>query len=436
MGLPFKEDTANNYYIYLIEGGDDANDGSTPALAIETMARGVYLLENAVTTKRRTLVIVKHKIVDQSIASVSRTSTKPITFLCLNRTIFDGSGTAVITLCVSLDKVINAIITGYNSTYFFYLNATYPFFELERVNVIDNSYTNGVVSHNASLNSNYITLILKKSVVKNSVLLYSFRNCNLSANQSVIISSTMTKSTGNLGDNQLYNCYLYNCSTVPSRDNIIDYCNIQGTVQGLTNAQLVASGQNINGISADPLFNDSTNNVYTVASNSPCLYAGTNNQHIGIGEALYLDGETLMTAGTGFDSENITLVGTKITRTDVNLSAFVETIIFHNGTNRIVNLIELSAALGFVADALVQSVQLEDDSTIDPYVPFLTFKIKVASSEAGIATADWIVLPFNQQPLLDEAGVGNGDNTFDTSDTLQYLKLNYFKLFIGIQNLA
>lgn len=436
MGLPFVEDTVNNYYVYCIEGGSDSNDGLTPATAVLTMNKASDILNTYTGAKRRYMVIVKHKILDDTL--VTRTSTKPITFLCLNRTIIDGSGTSAIILRVDGDVIINAMITGYNSRSLFSISGNInPFFAIFKCLIIDNTYSGGVVSFGGSLNTNMCTLFFTNSVSVNTTkIIYSNTKASIYCINSVLITSGIATGVQGLLTN-LLNCNIGVITSIGSSGQYtINYCNIYGTIDGQDNAYYQASPrfQNLTGRSQDPLFNAAADNVYTVSNTSPCLYTGQNNQHIGIGEALYLTGEDLFTDAV--DSDNLELLGTKLIRTDVDEPAFLETANFHNGSNRIVNLVELAATLGFVADALVQSVQLPSTDTPTPYPLFLTFKIKVATSEAGLSTADWITLPFNQQPLIDEAGLGNGTDTFDSTDTLTYLKLNWFKLYISIENLA
>lgn len=413
MSLKYKEDTVNNYYAYLTEDGNDSNSGLTPALPVKTIDKLVQVLEAYTGSKRRVGVIVKHKFVDEAITT---TRTKPITFECLNRTIFDGSSGNVIQI-KPLDILNNAIIKDY-TTYFVYGAASITKFN----SCIFSSCSSGI-SHTSPC-------IFTYCVILNSALhVYAPGIAPLMTVRQSVVSGLIRKGNDNSTVSFLNTIFTGSNTCLIS---FMDYCNLHGTINGLTNSELVALGHNINGISADPLFNDSANNVYTVTNSSPCLYAGTNNQHIGIGEALYKTGLELLTDAVA--SSNIEASGNKLIRTNPDSDAYLETKVFSNGANRIVNIVDLAATLGFVADALVQSVQL--DSGDSPYPYFLTFKIKVGTSEAICNASDWIVLPFAQQPTTDEDGVGNGSTVWDETEIQTLIKLNYFKLYIYVQNLS
>lgn len=416
MALKYKEDTVNNYYAYLTEDGSDSNSGLTPALPVKTMDKLVQVLEAYTGTKSRVGVIVKHKFVNESITT-TRTSTKPITFECLNKTIFDGSGGNVIQIMLR-DILNNAIIKDY----------TTHFVQGEHSSIT--KFNSCIFSSCSSGISRVSPCIFTYCVILNSALhMYKPGITPLMTVRQSVVSGLIRLTNDNSTVSFLNTIFTGSNRCLIS---FMDYCNLHGTINGLTNSELVALGHNINGISADPLFNDSANGVYTVTNLSPCLYAGSNNQHIGIGEAYYLTGLELLTDAVS--SSNLDTSGNKLIRIDAASDASLETKIFDIGSYRIISLVDLAATLGFVLDDLIQSVQL--DSSDNPYPYYLTFKIKVSNTSGGIATAPWIVLPFNQQPTTDEGGVGNGSTSWNETETQEYIKARYFKLYIYVQNLA
>ena len=110
----YKLDTINNYYAFLNEvTGDDANDGLTPETAVASMNRLVTILNTYAGALRRVGVIYAHRIYDQAI-TVTRTSTKPITFDFVNRTVIDGSGSNRIFFGVLGDTVNNVYFQNYS----------------------------------------------------------------------------------------------------------------------------------------------------------------------------------------------------------------------------------------------------------------------------------------------------------------------------------
>jgi hypothetical protein len=432
MALKYKENTTANYYVYMLESGNDANDGLTPATAIKTCERAVAILEDVVTTKRRYVVSDRRKIYNESITT-TRTAGKPITWEFLNRCVIDGSGTLAVTFRMDNELFINCVITGYdtNGVYFFQYNGDAIRVSLRRCQIISN-YNNGIFMHTSLQNNHYLAVYLDNCVVSDTVRMMAIsgeisRTCFI--NRSVLINTHV----GTTAISYLLNSIVDNITLGSTIANFrIVNCDIISTINNQNDTYYKGIGQNLNGISADPLFNDSANNVYTVTSASPCLYAGTNNQHIGLGEAYYLNATTLLTDAVA--SSNVELSGGKLIRTDVDLDGYVETKVFHNGTNRIISTIDLAATLGYLNENVIQSVQLDSADASNPYPAFLTFKLKVGETESACNASDWITLPFNQQPLIDEAGIGNGSEDIDATDVWSSIKINYFKLYIYIAN--
>lgn len=427
MALKYKENTTANYYVYMLESGNDVNDGLTPATAIKTCERAVAILDAVTTTKRRHVVSDRRKIYNESITT-TRTAGKPITWEFLNKCYFPFGTNNVALVGILGDAIYNVKaeynLIGSSSVAYSVYNSTFE---------ADGSFQwnfGGSVIINARF-TNCVFKDVRLSMFSREI----FYNCVFINCRAFQTGSTY------LNPRALINCVLSACTDWYVYTSIPNYfinCCIHGNVllDGVTadNDDLQAAGRNPLGIGADPLFNDPTNNVYTVTSASPCLYAGTNNQHIGLGEAFYLNATTLLTDAVA--SSNVELSGGKLIRTDVDLDGYLETKVFHDGTNRIISMIDLGATLGYLNDVVIQSVELDAADASNPYVPFLTFKLKVGETEAACNASNWITLPFNQQPLVDEVGVGNGSEDIDVTDVWSPIKINYFKLYISITNPA
>lgn len=426
MGLKYKENATANYYVYMLESGNDANDGFTPANAVKTCERAVAVLNAYTGAKRRWVVSDRRKIVEETITT-ARTGGRPITWEFLNKCYFPRGTNNVALLAIIGDAIYNVRaehnLGGGVVAYYMVYNSMFE---------TDGSFKwffGGGVGNNARF-TNCVFKGLGFWMLGAEI----FYNCVFVNCKAFDTGSSYLKPTA------LINCILSSCpdwNVYVSVPNYFINCCIHGNVllDGVTadNDDLQAAGRNTSGIGDDPDFNDATNNVYTVTSESPCLYSGTNNQHIGIGEAFYLSATTLFTDAV--DSDNLELSSGKLIRTAVDLPAYLETKVFHHDTNRIISMINLAATLGYLDEAVIQSVELDATDASNPYAPFLTFKLKVGDTESACNSSDWITLPFNQQPLIDEAGVGNGSEDIDTTDTWLTIKINYFKLYIEIVNL-
>lgn len=426
MALKYKENTAANYYVYMLESGNDANDGLTPATAVKTVNRAVEVLNTYSGTKRRYCVSDRRRIYNESI-SVTRTNGKPITFEFLNRCFFAGGTSNVLFGGGGVGEYIINIVADYQP----HIAGNIVFTYYNCIFLSDGSFTftgGGLEAQN----SRYFFCVFSGQRLSFG-LGVTLINCVLkNSNQVTIVASINPQKI----INTVIESPSLNIVTTGAAGSFLKACCVSGNifVDGVSrnNAYLQSIGWNTDGIGADPKFNDPTNNVYTVNSDSPCLYAGTQNQHIGIGEAFYLSATDLLTDAV--DSDNVELSSGKIIRTDVDLDGYVETKVFHNGTNRIISMIDLAATLGYLDEDVIQSVQLDSADASNPYPAFLTFKMKVGETESACNSSDWITLPFNQRPVVDESGVGNGSEDIDTTETWSSIKINYFKLYIYITN--
>ncbi len=112
-------------------------------------------------------------------------------------------------------------------------------------------------------------------------------------------------------------------------------------------------GYNLNGISANPQFNDSANNVYTVKQTSPCLFRGESGAHIGVGEAFYLGAGQLLYYASGNIIDNFGIVSGRLVRTDESMDARLVTDIIDIGNTSLLQRAYINALLGVVAGSVV-----------------------------------------------------------------------------------
>lgn len=355
-------ETAGNYYAYLIEGhGDDANDGLTPETAVETLDRLVEILNTYAGASRRHAVIVKKRIYNEAI-TVARTSTKPITFEFVGGCEIDGSGAAYLQTTTNGDVFINARIINYNSGYLTYGNygttpaVLTPLFEFYNCVIKNNSY--GL--HGTAQAAGYAEYAqgshyYSRCIILNSKLrvitayrgvpifwLYSSIMLNCSADSTtyqccIIGRNSIIKDNPNL-PTRLTSTYI-------ATD--LDYCCIYGDLYDKDNSEWQALGQNPNGISANPQFTDPTNGQYTVNQSSPCLYRGEGGEHIGIGEGFYLQANILYFQQSAIN--NFQLTTGQLGFIDPLDNAFIETNPIDIGQIITLESAELAAILPTVA---------------------------------------------------------------------------------------
>jgi hypothetical protein len=435
MALKYKENSTANYYVYMLESGNDTNDGLTPTTAIKTCERAVAILNAYAGAKRRYVVSDRRKIYNESITT-TRTTGKPITWEFLNRCIIDGSGINFVTFTIEGDTFINCSVENYGSGYFLSTNKNADSVRFYNCFFKNNGFRDFLMQGTVQWAGAPVIVFFNCAFYNSHIGSTRTDRANYTNYYNCVFENCLMGSGHPDGSNNYVNCIFKGSfsthSPVPPDYKLINCC-LYGTVYGKTLATIEGEGKATNCIDDDPLFNDSANNVYTVTSSSPCLYAGTNNQHIGIGEAFYLSATTLFTDAV--DSDNLELSSGKLIRTDVDLPAYLETKVFRIGANHIISMIDLAATLGYLNEQVIQSVQLDPKDGGDPYSTFLTFKLKVGKTESACNESDWITLPFNQQPLVDESGVGNGSEDIDVTDVWSTIKINYFKIYIFITNL-
>lgn len=366
----YKLDTVNNYYAFLNEvTGDDANDGLTPETAVASMNRLVTILNTYAGALRRVGVIYAHRIYDQAI-TVTRTSTKSITFDFVNRTVIDGSGASVIQFSVKGDIINNAQIINYISMPLISIIGVFNEPTLLFNNVYFNSCTYGILTCSTTASSNAyciynLCVIINSAPIRSS----STRINSIEANNCIFINLLSTLSGGlnpRIKNSIFQSCEGFKFSNTYDFGIALDYCNILGNI--LWNGDLTSNigfqsiGLNLNGLSINPQFNDTTNGVYTVRSTSPMLYRGENGQHIGIGEAIYVSATELFSLGETID--NLTLQSGKLIRPDDSSDALLETYMMSLGATRSIERIALVAALAYATSGITRSVAIDTEGYI------------------------------------------------------------------------
>lgn len=358
------QEDGSNYYVYLIEYvGNDSNDGRTPQTAVATMNRAVTILNDYTGTKRRYLVSRKHKFYNEAI-TVSRTSTKPITFDFVAGAIIDGSGNSKLRLTVLNDYLINAVIISYPTISgilggIVQLGANSVF----SYNFISCKIIDSQISGDVGTSGMRHILNFTKCTINNCYLSYAGATNNVQSfnfNGSVIYNSRSTLARTQLIS--VVNSIIVNTNITlydyPNAIIKLDFCNIlNSTLSSKNNTQLQADGFNLNGISSDPKLQDVANNIFTLKSDSPCLYAGENKQHIGISESNYLTAQYLYENAVTII--NLQLINNVIVRTTEDSDSYLQTGIIDLGAARIVSIFELVATLSFSNDSLVSTVDIE-----------------------------------------------------------------------------
>lgn len=281
-------ETPGNYYVYLIEGhGDDANDGLTPETAVATLDRLVTILDTYAGVSRRHAVIKKKRIYNEGI-TVTRDASKPITFEFVGGCEVDGGSGVVPRFMIFGDKVIGGDFIDFG-TYITTGSSTSSYFVFFEKSSFKN-FTYGIAHR--IISTNIYTFKATESFFVNCIMntgggswerRAGFENCvivNSKQDVSAITPSYYAR-----------NSIFSNCEndTINLLYSQIDYCCIHGKIGTKTQADIIAMGQNLNGISANPQFTDPTNGQYTVNSSSPCLYRGEGGKHIGIGEGFFLN---------------------------------------------------------------------------------------------------------------------------------------------------
>lgn len=469
-------ETAGNYYAYLIEGhGDDANDGLTPETAVATLDRLMEILDTYAGTDRRYAVIFKKRIYEAT--TYDSTRVNPMTFEFIGGCELDYTGSLRFRFLRNTDIVIGAT----------FINTPAGF---------------------SPLGSNVPSTYIKNCVFENCARISYAAGNSLYFDNCVIKNSRTTDHAAII---DLLNCVLINCTTLNFRHNIkntifynctygtitslaIDFSNLyNSTINGLDNDGLKAVSLNINGISANPQFTDPINGQYTVKQASPCLYRGEGGEHIGIGEGFYLTANLIFLQQSVLN--NFQLTSGLLGFIDPLDNAFIETNPIDIGQIITLESAELAAILPTVAgeftagpvhyshwypaysaastyhkgagvtDSAILYRSLVDDNLnntpassatewerltwesgvsyaagkIVQYTDDKWYKANTATSTSWVAgewdevvmtrewnlqvktgrtydecnAADWATIPYNTTPYLDTAGLGNSDDDYD-----------------------
>lgn len=359
----YKLDTVNNYYAFLNEvTGDDANDGLTPETAVASMNRLVTILNTYAGALRRVGVIYAHRIYNQAI-TVTRTSTKPITFDFVNKTVIESS-TNNIKLSVNGDAIYN-VVCNYN------LNLNVAGL-ITHTNCIFNGNGSQILGYDALGGGRGVNrfdfCIINGFDLRGRIDTTRFIGFGMLLNNCVI--NNCKSGIADIGNStyRVFNSIITNSSNLDfaTANSAIEYSNIVGTVKwggvAKDNSGLQSLGINLNGTSINPQFNDPTNGVYTVRSTSPMLYRGENGQHIGIGEAIYVSATELFSLGETID--NLTLQSGKLIRPDDSSDALLETYMMSLGATRSIERISLVAALAYATSGITRSVAIDTEGYI------------------------------------------------------------------------
>ena len=293
-----------NYYCYVSKWGNDSTGDGSANNPYKTINAGVTYLNAYNGSLTRILVIGTGQYINESI-SVSRNAGNPIIFYGEGQVIFDGSQSNYITLTIPGDSLENIKCTGYSTRSILSIQG-------EGMNsYVKNCYIDGGYLYLCYENYAYGAAKLYNSIFLNcymgnlgwsgnekilTIVNCYFYNCRITGLYGYGYPYTISDMYNNIFDSCLLTLNTLNLTGTFDFNNFINtalYMNQESTPRDLTWLQNNTT-TNKNSISANPLFNDESNENYTLQSSSPCLRTGKKAANIGpFGRGFYYTAQTL-----------------------------------------------------------------------------------------------------------------------------------------------